>query len=205
MRFDFEHIAGWINDGARVLDLGCEEGDMLAYLQDKRGVQGIGVDIDNDYLAICLARGVQAIHADIGEDLSLFSDNAFDFVILSQTLQSIRRPPQELLNEMLRIGRTAIVSFPNFGYWSMRLQLLAGYMPSDKVLPHAWHNTPNVRFCTITDFELLCRESCFSVKERVFLRAEKTVRVAPKLFADLAIYQLEKSPNNDRPSAIHQR
>ena len=98
MRFDFEHIAGWINDGARVLDLGCEEGDMLAYLQDKRGVQGIGVDIDNDYLASCLARGVQAIHADIGEDLSLFSDNAFDFVILSQTLQSIRRPPQELLN-----------------------------------------------------------------------------------------------------------
>ena len=104
---------------------------------------------------------LQAIHADIGEDLSLFSDNAFDFVILSQTLQSIRRPPQELLNEMLRIGRTVIVSFPNFGYWPMRLQLLAGYMPSNKVLPHAWHNTPNVRFCTIADFEVLCRGILF--------------------------------------------
>ena len=107
---------------------------------------------------------------------------------------------------MLRIGRTVIVSFPNFGYWPMRLQLLAGYMPSNKVLPHAWHNTPNVRFCTIADFEVLCRESCFSVKSRVFLHTEKIVRVAPKFFADLAIYQLEKSPNNDRPpSTIHQR
>ena len=192
MRFDFELIAEWIDEGARVLDLGCEKGDMLAYLQTKRNVKGIGVDIDNDFLATCLERNVQAIHTNIDNGLSLFSDDSFDFVLLSQTLQSIHRPPQELLNEILRIGRFVIVSFPNFGNWQMRKQLLFGNMPSSETLPHAWHNTPNVRYCTIDDFEKMCLASRFAVKDRVFLHNDKVINRMPNLFADLAIYKIQK-------------
>ncbi len=189
-RLDFARIAGWTERGARVLDLGCEDGAMLAYLEKERGARGVGVDIDPANLVRCLRRGVQAVHSDINEDLSLFSDGSFDVVVLSQTLQSIKRPTAQILREMLRVGKAAVVSFPNFGHWKMRTQLLRGKMPSGPLLPHEWHDTPNIRYCTISDFESLCRAEKLAVTGRVFLSGEREARFCQNALADLAIYKL---------------
>ena len=189
-RLDFARIAGWIDADARVLDLGCEDGAMLAYLAQKKNARGVGVDIDPANLTECLRRGVQAVHADINENLSLFADESFDVVVLSQTLQSIKRNPSQLLGEMLRIGKAAIVSFPNFGHWRMRLQVLCGRMPKSARLPYQWHNTPNVRYCTIRDFEALCAEENLTISDRVFFSAAAETTTMPNALADLAIYKL---------------
>ena len=189
-RLDHQHIAQWIDNDTRVLDLGCEDGTLLAYLRDAKNTHGVGVDMNNEQLINCLEKDIQVIHTDIREDLSLFSDNAFDYVVLSQTLQSIDQPPQKLVSEMLRIGRTAIVSFPNFAYYPLRLQLLRGKMPTGEGLPYTWHDTPNVRYCTINDFEQWCREQKFTVNGRVFLHPGGQVTAFPNLLAETAIYRL---------------
>lgn len=189
-RMDFARIGGWIARGARVLDLGCEDGAMLAYLEKECDADGVGVDIDAANLSECLQRGVRAVMADINDNLSLFADNSFDVVVLSQTLQSIKRPPGRVLAEMLRVGREAIVSFPNFGYWRMRLQVLGGTMPKGRRLPYQWFDTPNVRYCTIRDFEDLCRAENIRIADRVFLCGAVEARQFPNLRADLAIYKL---------------
>lgn len=192
MRLDYERIAACVPHGGTVLDLGCGAGEMLAYLRDSRGADGVGADIDSANLARCLQKKVRAVHCDIGGGLSLFADGAFDVVILSDTLQSIRTPPQKLLAEMLRVGRSAIVSFPNFGYWRLRLQLTAGRMPVGRSLPHQWHDTSNVRYCTIADFESLCRVESLSVRRRVFLCGGREILRAPNLRAETAIYHLTR-------------
>ena len=192
MRLDFERIASFIPSGGTVLDLGCGGGDMLSELQKSHGVDGVGADINTENLTRCLQKGVQAVHCDIARELNLFGDGAFDIVVLSDTLQSIQTPPQQLLAEMLRIGKTAVVSFPNFGYWRLRSQILAGKMPVGRALPQEWHTTQNVRYCTIRDFELLCRKESLSVRERVFLRGEEEVAFAPNLRAETAIYHLTR-------------
>ncbi|MGU9950879.1 MAG: methionine biosynthesis protein MetW [Gammaproteobacteria bacterium WSBS_2016_MAG_OTU1] len=191
-RLDFERIAALIPAEATVLDLGCAEGDMLAYLQDVRQVRGMGADIDSDNLVRCFQKGVQAVHCDIRQGLAMFDDGAFDTVVLSDTLQSVHTPPQKLLSEMLRIGRAAIVSFPNFGYWQMRLQLLSGKMPGSRALPHSWHDTPNVRYCTIYDFEMLCQQESLRIRDSVFLCEGRQVYSLPNLRAEMAIYCLER-------------
>lgn len=191
-RLDHQHIAQWIDNGARVLDLGCEDGTLLAYLRSEKNTQGVGVDMNNEQLIRCMAKDIQVIHTDIRGDLSLFSDNAFDYVVLSQTLQSMDQPPQKLLSEMLRIGRAAIVSFPNFAYYPLRLQLLRGGMPTGRQLPYAWHDTPNVRYCSINDFEGWCREQKFAINGRVFLQPRGEVALLPNLRAETAIYRLSR-------------
>lgn len=190
MRLDFERIAAFIPRRASVLDLGCGSGDMLAQLRQTRDVRGVGADIDGDNLVRCMQKNVQAVHCDISRGLAMFGDDAFDVVVLSDTLQNVHMPPQKLLHEMLRIGRAAVVSFPNFGYWPMRLQLLGGRTPSSRTLPHQWHNTPNIRYCTIDDFETLCGDENIAVNRRVFLCGEREVTYAPNLFAETAIYHL---------------
>lgn len=193
MRLDFQRIAAAVPHGASVLDLGCAEGDMLAYLRAERAARGVGADIDRDGLIRCFERGVQAVYCDINKGLGMFYDNAFAVVALSQTLQSVRLPPQKLLREMLRIGDVAIVSFPNFGHWRLRQQLLSGVMPGNPLLPYHWHDTPNVRYCTIKDFEQLCREEGLQTRQSVFLAGTQQITFAPNLYADMAIYVLSRT------------
>jgi methionine biosynthesis protein MetW len=193
LRLDFQRIAAAVPQGASVLDLGCGEGDMLAHLQQARNVHGVGADIARANLIRCFERGIEAVYFDINKGLSLFSDNAYDVVILSQTLQSVHIAPPLLLQEMLRIGRLAIVSFPNFGYWRMRLQLLAGAMPRDRLLPHTWDSTPNVRYCTIKDFEALCIRESLHIEQKLFLLGEQQIERAPNGRAQMAIYCLRRA------------
>ncbi len=194
MRLDFARIAAAVAPNSSVLDLGCGGGDMLEYLRRARNTRGVGADIDRNNLVRCLQKGVQAVHCDIRRGLSLFDEDAFDAVVLSDTLQSVGMPPQKLLSEMLRIGKTALVSFPNFGYWRLRMQLIAaGKMPVGRALPHEWHNTENVRYCTIADFESLCRAGNFPVRRRWFLCGAREITFRPNWRADMAIYQLERN------------
>lgn len=151
-------ISSLVPSGSKVLDLGCGDGWLLAELIEHKGCQGRGIDIDEQAVRACIARGVPVYHGDMMEGMTHYRDGTFDVVILSQTLQQTHRPV-EVIHEMLRVGHTAVISFPNFGYWQVRLQLLlTGRMPRTELLPYTWYDTPNVHLCTITDFRELCRQ-----------------------------------------------
>jgi methionine biosynthesis protein MetW len=190
-RADFSTIAGWVAPRARVLDLGCGDGSLLAYLRESRGANGYGIEIDDAGVLASIGNGVNVLQSDLESGLAGFDDQSFDSVILSQTLQAMRHI-EELVAEMLRVGREAIVSFPNFGHWSHRAQVLLGRMPVSKSLPFQWYNTPNVHLCTVADFDAYCERRAFHVLERVVLRDGKRVSVLPNLFGSLAIYRFRK-------------
>ena len=156
-RADFSTIAGWIAPGARVLDLGCADGSLLAYLRDSRKVTGYGIEIDEAGVLASIGNGINVLQSDLESGLAGFDEKSFDSVVLSQTLQAVRHT-EEIVHEMLRVGREAIVTFPNFGYWSHRLQVLKGRMPVSKNLPYEWYNTPNIHLCTVADFDAFCRK-----------------------------------------------
>ena len=190
-RADFSTIAGWVAPSARVLDLGCGDGSLLAHLRQTCGATGYGIEIDDAGVLASIGNGVNVIQSDLESGLAGFDDQTFDSVILSQTLQAMRRI-EELVAEMLRVGREAIVSFPNFGHWSHRLQVLAGRMPVSKSLPYEWYNTPNVHLCTVADFDAFCSKRGFQVLERVVLRDGQRVSTLPNLFGSLAIYRFRR-------------
>ncbi len=190
-RADFSTIAGWIQPSARVLDLGCGDGSLLAYLRDSRGVTGYGIEIDDGGVLASIGNGVNVIQSDLESGLAGFDDQSFDSVILSQTLQAMRHTEQ-IVMEMLRVGREAIVTFPNFGYWSHRLQVVRGRMPVSGNLPYQWYDTPNIHLCTVADFDAFCSERSFRVLERVVLRDAKRVSVFPNLLGVLAIYRFRR-------------
>jgi methionine biosynthesis protein MetW len=157
-RVDLQLIAGFIKPRARVLDVGCGNGELLAFLEQDKQVNGRGVEISQRGVNEGVARGLSVIQGDADTDLVFYPDKGFDYVILSQTLQATRNP-KEVLTHLLRIGERAIVSFPNFGYWRVRLSLLfRGRMPVTRDLPYSWYDTPNIHFCTIRDFVSLCEE-----------------------------------------------
>lgn len=193
MRADLDIISGWIKPQARVLDLGCGDGTLLAHLRT-RGASGYGIEKDPDKIIHCLKAGVNVIHADLEQGLADFHDQAFDYVIMTQTLQAVLHT-ERLLDEMLRVGREGIVTFPNFGHWNCRVQLaLRGRMPVVRTLPHEWYNTPNIHLTTIDDFEALCRRKHISVLQRTVANAAHRShlghRLLPNLFGELALYRL---------------
>jgi methionine biosynthesis protein MetW len=187
-RPDFAAIARWVTQGARVLDLGCGDGALLKYLWQAREAPGYGVEIDDVEVVACVKNDINVLQLDLESGLSLFRDGSFDTVILSETLQTIHRIEQ-LLREMLRVGREAIVSFPNFGHWNSRLQVLLGRMPVSEELPYEWYDTPNVHLCTTLDFEDLCRKLGVRIRERVALHQGRQINFLPNLFGSLAVYR----------------
>jgi len=187
-RPDFAAIAAWIPHGASVLDLGCGDGSLLDYLQTEREVRGYGVEIDDKNILRCIERGVNVIQSNLDEGLSGFETGAFDFVILSQTLQATRHT-EKLVREMLRVGREGIVSFPNFGYWKNRLQIMQGHMPVSDVLPYQWYDTPNVHLCTLRDFEQLCDDMSMRILDQRVITNAREVHVLPNLLGSTAVYR----------------
>jgi methionine biosynthesis protein MetW len=194
IRVDHKIIAELIDNGSRVLDLGCGDGSLLKFLVTEKSVIGRGVEITEEGMEICVSKGLSVLHGDIDEGIRDYRDGFFDYVVLSQTLQVVHRP-KFVIKEMLRAGKKAIVSFPNFGNWRVRLDLLfSGRMPKSDVLPFEWYDTPNIHLCTIKDFRVLCSEMGIRIEREIYLKNQDTentgllVRVAPNLFAGIAIY-----------------
>ncbi len=188
-RYDYDVIAQWIEPGERVLDLGCGDGSLLRHLMAVRQVQGYGVENDPDKLQASVRNGINVIQMDLEKGLAGFEDGFFDHVIMSLSLQAIHNT-QGILTEMLRVGREAVVSFPNFGYWKHRQSILNGRMPVSESLPHQWFNTPNVRFFTIADFDALCEVNGIAVRERVGFDDGRRVEDDPNFLASVAVYRL---------------
>lgn len=191
-RPDFAAIAAWIPQGASVLDLGCGNGSLLRFLQETRGVRGYGVEIRDVDIVSCIANGVNVIQNDLDAGLSDFEDNRFDFVILSQTLQATRHT-EALMQEMLRVGRQGIVSFPNFAYWKNRLNVLLGNMPVSSELPYQWFDTPNVHLCTLNDFESFCQDHHIAVLEKRVMTGTEPVNFLPNLLGSTAVYRFQRA------------
>jgi methionine biosynthesis protein MetW len=198
LRFDLMLVADMIDPGARVLDIGCGDGDLLEYLTSFKSVDGRGIELSRAGVHACVSRGLSVIQGDADQDLKDYPSEAFDFAVLSQTLQATRAP-SEVLRNLVRIGKRAIVSFPNFGYWRVRLGVLfAGRMPVTSALAYPWYETPNIHLCTITDFLSLCRDIGVEVERAIALdgrgrKAEIGLRGSlANLFAEQAIFMLRR-------------
>ena len=190
-RYEFELISSWIPERARVLDLGCGDGVLLAGLNATHGVSGYGVEIDDAGVLASVRNGVNVIQMDMETGLSTFEDNAFDFVILSHTLQAMRNV-ELIMKEMLRVGREGIVTFPNFGYWRHRLDILRGHMPVSKTLPYQWFDTPNIHLCTVKDFEDLCAKLGAEILDERVINAGKTVEFLPNLMGSVGVFRFRE-------------
>ncbi len=191
-RLDYELIASWIPKGARVLDLGCGDGSLLAHLIETRGASGYGVEIDDARVLESVKAGINVLQMDLETGLSTFATDAFDFVILSQTLQAVRRSDL-VLGEMLRVGHEGIVTFPNFGYWRHRLDILRGRMPVSKSLPYQWYDTPNIHLCTVKDFEDLCARVGAEILDERVLHGGRTVTMLPNLLGSLGVFRFRRA------------
>jgi methionine biosynthesis protein MetW len=188
LRTDLARIASWITPASRVLDLGCGDGELLAWLRDERQVQGAGVEIDDHYVIACVRRGVDVIQQNLEDGLALFDEAQFDTVVLSQTLQSMHRS-EHILREMARVARYGVVSFPNFGYWPHGWSILRGRMPVTGQMPYEWYNTPNIHLCTLRDFEDLAAKLGLRILQRATFNNDREVRVLPSWRSTLAVYR----------------
>lgn len=189
IRTDFALIANWIKPNAKVLDLGCGDGALLTQLRKTHNIRGYGVEKDDANWLTAMQNSVNVIQMDLESGLSGFEAQSFDVVVLSQTLQAVLNT-EGIVHEMLRVGREVIVTFPNFGYWRHRIQLMAGKMPVSENLPYQWYDTPNVHLCTINDFDEFCGKSNIKIQERLVLTEGKEIKLAPNLMGSLALYRL---------------
>jgi methionine biosynthesis protein MetW len=196
MRADLEIIAEWIGQGERVLDLGCGDGELLDKLHRTKSVKGLGIEIDHDNITSCIGRGVNVIDKNIDEGLAGIEDASFDTVVMTQALQVMHRPDL-IVEEMLRIGRQGIVTFPNFAHWRARFYLaFRGKMPVSKFLSYQWYDTPNIHFCTFKDFESLCISRNIRILERTVvdntLRQRWWHKLWPNMMGEIAIYRITR-------------
>jgi methionine biosynthesis protein MetW len=192
-RYDYELIASWIPVGSRVLDLGCGDGVLLAGLSATNAASGYGIEIDDANVLASVKNGINVIQTDIESGLANFADGAFDFVILSQTLQAMRNA-ESVITEMLRVGREGIVTFPNFGYWRHRLDILRGHMPVSKTLPYSWYDTPNIHLCTVKDFEDLCVKVDAEILDERVIHEGHTIGMFPNLLGSLGVFRFRRKP-----------
>lgn len=191
-RPDFALISQWVKPHAKVLDLGCGDGELLTHLHQAHDIRGYGIEKDDHNWLIAMENGVDVLQMDLETGLSGFEDQSFDTVILSQTLQAMHNT-EGIVKEMLRVGREAVVTFPNFGYWRNRYQIMFGQMPVSKTLPYQWYDTPNVHLCTIHDFDAFCQNHHISVIERKVITDGKDVKFMPNLLGNLAMYRLKST------------
>ena len=191
-RSDYTIISQIIEPNTRILDLGCGEGELLAWLAQNKHVDARGVEISGSKVQQAISRGVSVYHGDIEEALADLPDQAFDYVILSQTLQE-STAPLKVLRDMLRVGRRAIVAFPNFGHWTVRLaHLFTGRAPKTKLFPHDWYDSPNIHFLTVDDFEALAHEQGWTIEKRIFLQGGRQISFLPNLFSEVAVFLVGK-------------
>jgi len=190
-RQDMALIADLVPHGSRVLDLGCGDGEFLAYLRDTRGCSGYGVEIADANVLACTQRGVNVIQLNLEEGLALFEDQSFDVVLQLETLQHLRNT-EKMLRETARVGRIGIVSFPNFAHWPNRLQVAAGRMPVTRVLPYQWYDTPNIRVGTYADFEVLARKDGLRILDAFGIQDGAAVRRWPNLRASVAVFKFDR-------------
>lgn len=196
MRVDLDVILSYIKQDSHVLDLGCGDGTLLAHLRDKKNIMGVGLENDEEKITECIEKNINVVEQDLNEGLQHFDDNSYDVVIMTLAIQAMERP-DHVLEEMLRIGKECIVTFPNFGHWRARWHLaIHGRMPVSDLLPYQWYDTPNIHFCTVRDFENLCREKNISVlnRDRVAngLISNPLCAIHPNLFSETAIYHLTR-------------
>ena len=191
-RSDYAIIGDIIEPGSRVLDLGCGEGDLLEWLAANKDVQARGVELDGSKVQRAIARGVMVYQGDLEVGLADYPDEAFDYVILSQTLQQTLRPLR-VLKEMFRVGKRAIVAFPNFGHWRVRWShLVSGRSPRTNLFPYDWYDSPNIHFLTVDDFERLADKERWKIERSIFLSGHRTVPVFPNFLAEIAVYLVKR-------------
>jgi len=195
-RADLQLISQWIEPNSHVIDLGCGNGKLLKHLQETKNVSGYGVELNPKMISQCIDNGVNVIQTNLDQGLDHFDSDAFDYVVLSLTLQAMRNP-KALLEEMLRVGKQGIVTFPNFAYWRNRLQIaLGGFMPVSEELPYKWFNTPNIHLCTIYDFHVLCEQLGFKIESSIAVhRTSKQgigVKLMPNFFGEIALCRFSK-------------
>jgi len=193
IRPDHGIIAGWVSEGASVLELGCGGGELLQLLSRRKHASVNGIEIDESYIFSCVARGLSVAHQDIDDGLSEYADGAFDFVIINQCLQELRKPHTALW-EAVRVGRNVIVGFPNFAHYSARIQLaLQGRAPVTPALPYQWYDTPNLHFLSISDFVQYCAKNELGIEKKAFLNNRGQIHWWPNLLAGSALFQISRN------------
>ena len=190
-RRDLELIAELVPAGSRVLDLGCGNGELLAYLRDTKGCSGYGIELDDAGVLASVQRGIDVIQLNLEEGLALFGDRSFDVVLQIDTLQHLRHT-ERMLRETARVGRIGIISFPNFAHWANRLHVLAGRMPVTRALPYQWYDTPNLRVGTYADFEVLAGKNDLHILDAFGLQEGREVRFLPNAMAGTAVFKFQR-------------